>query len=217
MKTTKSAFKPQTSTVWHFQWMEKGQSPSLTINPGEIAGFEKYFKHSPMTLSSYYLGVSGTQRFESADWLNRQANKQGLVQYVTQFQLELTCPFKHRINGVDDDNQPTTEYELTKATAALKQQLACAWSQAVLSCENFDREEKTSLLTEATKDINSFLPISSHLFSKAVERMPPEFQAARAIIFPSIPLAHEEWRDKPVKMIAFKKEAIISIKPMWRM
>lgn len=103
------------------------------------------------------------------------------------------------------------------ATTALKQQLTCAWSQVVMSCEQLDIQNKIDLLTAATSnDINAFLSISAHLFSKAIEGIHPEFQEARAIIFPAIPLAHEEWHGKPVKMIAFKKETIISIKPMWQ-
>jgi hypothetical protein len=210
-------YKPQKSTTWHFQWIKKGQKPSLTINPGEISGFEKYFQNAPPTLSTFYLGVTGTQRFEVADWLNQQAQKLGLDQYVTEFQVSLNHPFQNRINGIDAQGNPINEYELTKATTALKHQLAGAWSQVVMSSDALDNQTKIELLTAAASgDVNEFLPLSSVVFSKAVENMHPEFQSARAIIFPAIPLAFKDWRGKPVKMIAFKKETIVSIKPMWR-
>ena len=211
------AYKPQKSTTWHFQWIKRGQKPSLTINPGEISGFEKYFHNSPPTLASFYLGVTGTQRFEVADWLNKQAQKLSLDQYVTEFQVSLNHTFKNRINGIDAKGDPINEYELTKATTALKHQLAGAWSQVVMSNESLDTQIKIELLTAAASgDVNEFLPLSSVIFSKAMENMHPEFQSARAIIFPAIPLAVRDWRGKPVKMIAFKKETIVSIKPMWR-
>ena len=217
MKTQDISYKPQQATTWHFQWIKRGEKPALAINPGEMSGFDKYFQGSPKTLSSFYLGITGTQRFEVADWLNKQALKLELDQYVTEFQVLLSHPFKARINGVDEDGQATDEYEVTKATAALKQQLAGAWSQVVMSCENMDHQTKIDLLTAATTDdVNAFLPISSYLFSKAVENMHPEFQSARAIIFPAIPQAYRDWKGKPAKMIAFKKETIVSIKPMWK-
>lgn len=211
------SYKPQKATTWHIQWVKRGEKPVLAINPGEISGFDKYFQDAPKTLSSFYLGITGTQRFEVADWLNQQALKLELDQYVTEFQVLLNHPFKARINGVDEEGHAIDEYEVTKATAALKQQLAGAWAQVVMSCENMDHQTKIDLLTAATTDdVNAFLPISSFLFSKAVENMHTEFQSARAIIFPAIPQAFRDWRGKPAKMIAFKKETIVSIKPMWK-
>lgn len=209
--------KPQKATTWHIQWVKRGEKPALAINPGEISGFDKYFQDASKNLSSFYLGITGTQRFEVADWLNQQAQKLKLDQYVTEFQVLLNHPFKDRINGVDEEGHAIDEYEVTKATDELKQQLAVAWAKVVMSCENMDHQTKIDLLTAATTgDVNAFLPISSFLFSKAVENMHPEFQTARAIIFPAIPQAFRDWRGKPAKMIAFKKETIVSIKPMWK-
>lgn len=103
MDTIKNFNQPQKSVVWHFQWVKKGSEPSLEINPGEISGFEKFFHNAPKTLSSFYLAVSGTQRFETADWLHQQAVKQGFEQYVTEFQVLLNHSYKDRINNVNEE------------------------------------------------------------------------------------------------------------------
>ncbi len=217
MKSQSTMHKPTTSTGWHFQWVKAGEEPSLAIKPGEIAGFERQFKDSAGQLSEFFLAVTGTQRFEVANWLNHQAGKLGLNQYVTEIQVTLKHPYQHRINGVNENQEPIDEYELLKATQSLKDQVALAWSEVVLSCENFDHQTKIDLMkAAASNDINAFLPISAYLFSKTIERMPEKFQSAQAIIFPAIPLACDDWYGKPVKMIAFRKETIVSMKPMWK-
>lgn len=208
--------KPSLATAWSFQWVPHGETPCLDLQPGKIAGFEDYFQDAPTNIPQRFIGATGTQRFEVADWLRKQSEKLGMDQYIIEVTVELRHSFKDRINGVDAEGMAIDEYEVTKPTVALRQKLAVAWSKVIMNGATFTIEEKIDLLTAATSDdVSAFLPISSYLFSKSVENMPEAFQNARAIIFPAIPFEHQDWSGKTIKLIAFREDAIVSVKPTW--
>lgn len=203
-------FRQSKTTVSCLQWTPKGTLPSQTLQPGHIAGFEDFFRDSPDVLSSLLIGVTGNHSTETTAWLGTQADKAGMDQHVTIVEIGLFSTYTERINGVCADGLPSYEYDTTKATVVLKNKIQEAWVHVVLRCNGFSRQEKVDLLSAAASGIiNKCLPLSSYLFSKTVEAMHHEFQNARAIIFPAIPIAYSDWKGNPARLIAFRKEAII--------
>lgn len=210
--STHSSFSPSKIQISCVQWVQKGTARAETLLPGSIGGFEKYFNGSDSPLSSFFIGLTGNSRFETTNWLQRQAEKLDMHQYVTEVVIETQHTYQERINGIGADGLPSSEYDLIKSTTLLKDELTQKWIRTVLEC-NLDAQMKIDLLTAASSgSINEFIPVSTFLFSKMVEKMPSEFQNARVIIFPAIPLAVNEWQGNPAKLIAFKNEAIISVK-----
>ncbi len=200
------------STVSCVQWTPAGSAP-IDLETGILAGFEPYFKNSPKHLSDFYIGLSGNYRFKTIAGLNQQAKAAGMDQHVAEFRIELKNSLRDRVNGINSLGLPINEYELMKPTTVLTERIMVAWGKAILDNNRLDRHLKVKLLMEATTgDVNKFLPISSDLFSRAVEHMHHEFQHANAIIFPAIPIDVSNWSGKPVRLIAFKKETIIKAK-----
>lgn len=211
MKHYKSTqFRPSKTVVSHVKWTPNGTPPMETIHSGQLAGFEDYFRDSPDHLSSLIIGLVGNNRLEVISWLQLQAEKIGMTQYVTDITIELIHSYVERINGVDANGMASCEYDLTKPTIQLKNKILKAWSSVVINSYEFDAQSKIDLLTAASfGKINQFLPISSVLLSKAFENMHDEFQHARAIIFPGIPIACTEWKKNPARLIAFREDAIV--------
>jgi len=200
------------TTVSCVQWTPKG-SAKVSLKPGSLAGFEPYFKNSPANLASFFIGLTGHRRFDVVNWLNQKAIKSGMDQHVTEMKLELHHSYTERINGSDALGMPTAEYDLMKSTTALKEQITVAWCKAILREQRFQNYAKSVLLEKAvSSELNDFLVLSAELFSKAVEMMHPEFQNARVIFLPAIPVAYTEWNENPARLIAFKKESIVSVK-----
>jgi len=195
------------------QWVCKGDAPHETLLPGCIAGFEHFFRNSTSPLSDSFIGLTGNSRLKTVGWLQQQAEKLGLHQCITEVTIEMRRTFQERINGVCANGTPCDEYDITKATTNLKTKLMQAWTSSVIEGIPVDKPFRSELIdTVESRNISNFIPISSFLFSMTVEKMPIEFQNARVIIFPASPLALEEWQGNPAKLIAFKKETIVSVK-----
>jgi len=201
----------QTETVVScLQITPKGELPSKALRPGHFPGFGDYFRGAPYKLSSKYIGLTGNHRSEVIAWSRKQAEKAGMEQHVTEVKIRLFRTYIERINGITKDNLPSDEYELIKATAPLRDKLLDAWSSVINKCSEFDTQTKIDLLTVAVSGgISKFLPISPILFSKLVEEMHSEFQNARAIIFPALPIAYSDWKGIPARLIAFDADAIV--------
>ncbi len=202
------------STTWTIEWNKQGAPASETVNPGQIAGFESYFVDCADPLSSMLLGLTGTQRFETAAWLERQANKLGYEQYVKEYEIELSHTYIERINEMNATRQYCSELDLLKPTNSLKAKLMEAWSNVVMACEVFNNEVKIDLLNSAAQgNPNEFLTLSSILFSKSIETIAPEFPSLNAIFFPAVPINIQEWKGNPARLVAFHKELIVGAKP----
>jgi hypothetical protein len=210
---TYSKSAPSKTIVNCVQWVSKGNARAEALRPGYIAGFEHFFKDSPSPLSEFLIGLTGNNRLETIAWLHQQAEKLGLHQCITEVVLEMRRTFRERINGICANGTPCDEYDITKATTNLKSNLMQAWTSSVTEGISVDKPYRSGLLDVVeSRNISNFIPISSFLFSKTVEKMPFEFQNARVIIFPALPLALEEWQGNPARLIAFKKETIVSVK-----
>jgi hypothetical protein len=195
------------------KWSLKGYSDDKNLASGQLAGFETNFEGSTEHLSSLYIGLTGNHRFKVIKWLMERANKLGLDQHVTEVKIKLKHTYRDRINGTDENGCATNEYDLIKATSSLKDQITSAWSSVVTDNQCFDEEEKNKLLTVAlTGNINKFIPISSVLFAKTVEKMHSEFKNASAIFFPAFPIEQDDWKDNPAKLVAFSKDVIVDVK-----
>jgi hypothetical protein len=59
---------------------------------------------------------------------------------------------------------------------------------------------------------NEFIPISSVLFSEAVEKMEYSFRNANALFFPAFPIDQTNWNEHPARLVAFSKDVIVDIK-----
>ena len=203
-------YNTRETVVSCLQITPKGALPSKTLQPGHISGFGDYFIDAPGKLSSMYIGLTGNHRTEVIAWSRRQAEQAGMEQHVTEVKIRLFRSYRERINGVTEDDLPSDEYELIKATTQLRVKLVDAWSNVISKCSEFDTQNKIDLLTAAMAgDVSKFIPISSILFSKVVEEMHYEFQNARAIIFPAYPIAYSEWKGIPARLIAFDADAIV--------
>lgn len=195
------------------QWLPKGTSPTSVLQSGKIAGFEDYFANSSKHLSSMCIGLTGNHRFKVITWLQEVSNKLGLDQHVTEVKISLNHSFRDRINGADERGFATDEYDLIKATTALKNKFVAAWSTVVMQSQALDAQAKIDLLTTTLSgNTNDFIPISSTLFSKAVEGMDENFQKAKVIFFPAFPINRGNWNDNPVRLVAFRENVIVNIK-----
>ncbi len=187
----------------------------MSFYSGKIAGFDDFFSGSSSNLSSMLVGLVGTQRFEASKWLNNQAKRHGKLQHVTELNIQLHNTYKERINGKTREGLPSSEFDLIKPTVGLRDQLIGAWSNAVMESMNIPTGLKIDLLSRAlSSKVNKIIPISSILFSRALEKMPESFQNARAIYFSAMPVEADEWHGNPPRLIAFRKESIIKCSRM---
>ena len=202
-----------TATVSCIQWTLSGTTPREPLEPGCLAGFERFFQNSSDHLSLMYIGLTGNHRFKAIRELQEHAKKLGMNQHVTEVKIELQHSFRDRINGTDESGLATVEYDLIKPTASLKSEFISAWSAAVMQSQSLDAKVKIELLKATLSgNINEFIPISSVLFSEAVEKMEYSFRNANAIFFPAFPIDQTNWNEHPARLVAFSKDVIVDIK-----
>ena len=208
--TKETSAKSQTIVVWSIQWLDKDIAPSDELCKGEIAGFSKYLEGS-----DFYIGLTGSKRFDVADFLRVQATKQNKSQYIIEHHVQMKYGFRDRINGKTIDGTAIDEFELTKPVVEVRKKILVAWSKIVMDHNAFTDSEKIRLVDMAMiGDANLYLPISAKLFSQTVEQL-PWLKNASSIIYPALPIAHLEWASVPIKLIAFKKESILKSTPVW--
>jgi len=204
------------SIAWHLQWVKAGEQPSHQIQPGKISGFSDYFSDIPDDWDEFYICISGNERFKVADWMRKKALELGMTQYITEVKIKLKRTFTERIQAINLDATKADEFELTKSVTKMKKKLAVAWSKSVMDNENFTIDDRLKLLTAATSnDLTAFLPISAKLFNQTILNMRDEFVNAKAILFPALPIWHNEWLNKPIKLVAFRKSVVITAKAVW--